>query len=106
MEVAAMLNFRGLQHFNPKYLRNRNKDADSVYFQQEDIDGYEGRIAPAIRYIFLLRHKEHPDARIVVISSLAYDDTYERAKAIGVKGFVDKPFHQNQLLQVFKEALA
>lgn len=50
--------------------------------------------------------KEHPDARIVVISSLAYDDTYERAKAIGVKGFVDKPFHQNQLLQVFKEALA
>lgn len=50
--------------------------------------------------------KEHPDARIVVISSLAYDDTFERAKAIGVKGFVDKPFHQNQLLQVFKEALA
>lgn len=50
--------------------------------------------------------KKHPDARIVVISSLAYDDTYERARAIGVKGFVDKPFHQNQLLQVFKEALS
>lgn len=101
-----MLNFRGIQHFNPEYLRNRNKDTDSGYFQQEDIDGSEGRIAPAIRYIFLLRHKEHPDTRIVVISSLVYDDTYERAKAIGVKGFVDKPFHQNQLLPVFKEALA
>ena len=49
--------------------------------------------------------KEHPDARIVVVSSLAYDDTYERAKAIGAKGFVDKPFHREQLLKVFEEAL-
>ena len=50
--------------------------------------------------------KEHPDARIVMISSLAYDDTFERAKAIGAKGFVDKPFHQEQLLKVFEEALS
>lgn len=50
--------------------------------------------------------KEHPDARIVMISSLAYDDTYERAKAIGAKGFVDKPFHQEQLTRVFEEALS
>lgn len=49
--------------------------------------------------------KEHPDARIVMISSLAYDDTFERAKAIGAKGFVDKPFYQEQLLRVFGEAL-
>lgn len=49
--------------------------------------------------------KEHPDARIVVISSLAYDDTYKKAKAIGAKGFVDKPFHQEQLLKVFEQAL-
>lgn len=49
--------------------------------------------------------KKHPDARIVMISSLAYEDTFERAKAIGVKGFVDKPFHQEQLLRVFEEAL-
>lgn len=49
--------------------------------------------------------KNHPDARIVMISSLAYDDTFERAKAIGTKGFVDKPFHQEQLLQVFGQAL-
>ncbi len=49
--------------------------------------------------------KEHPDARIVVVSSLAYDDTFEKAKAIGVKGFVDKPFHKEQLLQIFEQAL-
>lgn len=50
--------------------------------------------------------KQHPEARIVMISSLAYSDTFERAKAIGTKGFVDKPFHQEQLLKVFAEALA
>ena len=49
--------------------------------------------------------KQHPDARIVMISSLAYDDTYERAKSIGVKGFVDKPFHKEKLLEVFEQAL-
>lgn len=49
--------------------------------------------------------KDHPDARIVMISSLAYKDTFERAKAIGARGFVDKPFHQEQLLKVFEEAL-
>lgn len=49
--------------------------------------------------------KNHPEARIVMISSLAYDDTFERAKAIGTKGFIDKPFHQKQLLKVFEQAL-
>lgn len=49
--------------------------------------------------------KNHPDARIVMVSSLAYDDTFQRAKAIGTKGFVDKPFHQEQLLRVFEQAL-
>lgn len=50
--------------------------------------------------------KEHPDARIVVVSSLAYEDTMERAKSIGAKGFVDKPFHREQLLKVFEQALS
>ena len=49
--------------------------------------------------------KDHPDARIVMISSLAYGDTFDRAKAIGTRGFVEKPFHQEQLVQVFGEAL-
>ena len=49
--------------------------------------------------------KNNPDAKIVMVSSLAYGDTFDRAKAIGAKGFVDKPFHQEQLLKVFEEAL-
>ena len=50
--------------------------------------------------------KSNPDARIVMVSSLAYDDTFERAKAIGARGFVDKPFHQEQLRKVFEQALS
>ena len=50
--------------------------------------------------------KKNPDARIVMISSLAYDDTFERAKTIGTRGFVDKPFHREQLRRVFEQALA
>lgn len=50
--------------------------------------------------------RKHPEARIVIVSSLAYDNTFERAKAIGAKGFVDKPFHQEQLLRVFDQALS
>ena len=49
--------------------------------------------------------KSNPDARIVMISSLAYGDTFERAKAIGAKGFIDKPFYQEQLVKRFQEAL-
>ena len=50
--------------------------------------------------------KSNPDARIVMVSSLAYDDTFKRAEAIGAKGFVDKPFHREQLLKVFEQALS
>ena len=50
--------------------------------------------------------KKNPEARIVMVSSLAYKDTFERAEAIGAKGFVDKPFHQEQLLKVFEAALS
>lgn len=50
--------------------------------------------------------KNDPDARIVMVSSLAYGDTFERAKAIGTKGFIDKPFHQEQLIRAFEQALA
>ena len=49
--------------------------------------------------------EEHPGARIVMLSSLAYGDTFERAKEIGAKGFVEKPFNREQLLKAFDEAL-
>ena len=50
--------------------------------------------------------KKDPNARIVMVSSLAYEDTFKRAQAIGARGFIDKPFHQEQLLKVFEEALS
>ena len=50
--------------------------------------------------------EDHPEARIVMVSSLAYDDTFEEAKAIGAKGFIDKPFEKKQLLEAFEKALA
>ena len=49
--------------------------------------------------------EEHPEARIVMVSSLAYDDTFEEAKAIGTKGFIDKPFEKERLLEVFAKAM-
>lgn len=48
----------------------------------------------------------HPDAKVVMISSLAYDDTINEAKEIGAKGFVYKPFNQEQVLQAMQEAFA
>ena len=50
--------------------------------------------------------KKDPDARIVMVSSLAYGDTFDRAKAIGARGFVEKPFHREQLERVFRQALS
>ena len=49
--------------------------------------------------------EEYPDAKIVMLSSLAYDDTFAEAKQIGTKGFVDKPFEKEHLLKAFRSAL-
>ena len=53
---------------------------------------------------FILRN--HPDARVIMISSLAYDDTINEATSIGAKGFVYKPFDQQQILQAMQKAFA
>lgn len=47
----------------------------------------------------------HPDARIVMISSLAYDDTINEAKAIGAKAFLYKPIDRDTLLNALEQAL-
>lgn len=46
-----------------------------------------------------------PDARIVMVSSLAYGDTTERAKELGAKGFVFKPFDRETLLEALENAV-
>lgn len=50
--------------------------------------------------------KNYPDARVLMISSLAYDDTIDEAKWIGAKGFVYKPFDQKQVLDGIQKAFA
>lgn len=48
--------------------------------------------------------KAHPDARVLMVSSLAYDDTINEAKRIGAKGFVYKPFDHDQILQAVRDS--
>ena len=49
--------------------------------------------------------EEHPEARIVMISSLAYEDTIAEADEIGAKGFLDKPIERDHLLSALRQAL-
>lgn len=48
--------------------------------------------------------EEHPGAKVVMISSLAYDETFDEARELGAKGFLDKPFSREQLLEALDQA--
>ena len=48
---------------------------------------------------------EHPDAKILMISSMAYDDTIEEASIIGTKGFLCKPLSQDGLIEALEQVL-
>ena len=48
---------------------------------------------------------EYPEARIIMVSSLAYDDTFDEAEAIGAKAFIGKPFDREKLLTVLDQVL-
>ncbi len=48
--------------------------------------------------------KDDPKARIVFVSSLAYDDTIEEAKELGCDEFLFKPFERDSLLDVLTRA--
>lgn len=47
---------------------------------------------------------EYPEAKIIMVSSLAYDDTFEEAKSIGTKAFLNKPFDAEMLLTALDQA--
>lgn len=49
--------------------------------------------------------EEHPDARIVMVSSLIYDDTINEAQEIGAKTFLYKPITQEALLRTLTEVM-
>lgn len=43
--------------------------------------------------------KKWPDARVIVVSSLAYGETMESAKNVGAVDFIFKPFEKKQLIE-------
>ena len=49
--------------------------------------------------------ESHPDAKIVMLSSLVYEDTLKEAKAIGARAFIYKPFEKEQVLDTVKKVL-
>ena len=48
--------------------------------------------------------EENPEARIIMVSSLAYNDTIVEASQIGAKGFLYKPFDREALLTALDQA--
>lgn len=46
-----------------------------------------------------------PDARIVMVSSLAYDETMSQAKSIGAKDFLFKPLEEDKIIDVLSKAI-
>ncbi len=50
--------------------------------------------------------EEHPDAKIVMMSSLAYEDTLKEASEIGAKAFIYKPFDRKELLSTLDRVLS
>lgn len=50
--------------------------------------------------------QRHPEAKVLMVSSLAYDDTINEATDIGAKGFVYKPFERDQILETMDHAFA
>ena len=49
--------------------------------------------------------EDHPDAKIVMVSSLAYDDAVNEARQLGAVGFIFKPFDREPLLAALEKAL-
>lgn len=49
--------------------------------------------------------KRWPDANILMVSSMAYEDMIDRAAALGAKGFLFKPFTKESLLEGIRGAL-
>lgn len=48
--------------------------------------------------------EKHPEARVIVVTSLVFDDTIEEAKEAGALGFLAKPFETEQMIENFDSA--
>jgi two-component system chemotaxis response regulator CheY len=47
----------------------------------------------------------HPEARIIMVSSLAYEDTINEAESIGAKLFLYKPIEREELIAALEQAM-
>jgi len=47
-----------------------------------------------------------PDAKVIIVSSLAYDETMDQAKAIGAKDFLFKPLERDVIQDVLLRTVA
>lgn len=91
----------------------------AAYFRDGEsaLDGYE-EAAPDVVTIDIIMPgvdgletarvllEEHPEARIVMVSSLDCPEAREEAGWLKTRGFVAKPFEREQLLQALDQALA
>lgn len=48
--------------------------------------------------------EDHPEAKIVMVSSLAYDDTIREARQLGAADFIYKPFERETLIAALEKA--
>ena len=49
--------------------------------------------------------KKHPEARVIVVTSMVFDDTEEGAEKAGACGFLAKPFETKEMESAFDNAL-
>lgn len=49
--------------------------------------------------------KRWPEANVLMVSSMAYEDMIDKAAALGAKGFLFKPFTRETLLEGLRGAL-
>lgn len=49
--------------------------------------------------------KAHPEARVVMLTSLSYQEVRDNAMAAGAVGYIHKPFHAEQLVSVLDQAM-
>ncbi len=48
--------------------------------------------------------EKYPDARVIIVTSMVFDDTMEDAEKIGALGFLAKPFETSEMVGCFDAA--
>ncbi len=49
--------------------------------------------------------KRHPEARIIMLSAMTYEESSEEVEKTGAKVFVGKPYDQEMIMKAFEKAL-